>query len=202
MRVISCRFMQRSSMLSVTLSLCVCVFTEAEGQVCDPLCSSSGCWGPGPEQCLSCRNHSRHHTCVAHCNIFSGSVCVLDCVCVLTNIHLHHRTTYNSTFVSFVDVFLYPKRLTSAVCVCRESREFAGPSGECRSCHPECLPQEGIETCRGEVCWTREHLCFMRRQTGFGTYYNYINTTTIPQPNPGCCLSKGINTSQYQPIGC
>ncbi|XP_030624452.1 receptor tyrosine-protein kinase erbB-3b [Chanos chanos] len=49
------------------LSQCV-----AEGHVCDPLCSDSGCWGPGPEQCLSCRNHSRHGTCVANCNFYSG----------------------------------------------------------------------------------------------------------------------------------
>ncbi|XP_053338604.1 receptor tyrosine-protein kinase erbB-3b [Clarias gariepinus] len=84
---------------------------EAEGHVCDPLCSDSGCWGPGPEQCLSCRNHSRQQTCVAQCNILSG-----------------------------------------------EPREFIGPAGECRACHPECLPQEGRETCKGkgadkcEVC--------------------------------------------------
>ncbi|XP_046725655.1 receptor tyrosine-protein kinase erbB-3b isoform X2 [Silurus meridionalis] len=76
---------------------------EAEGYVCDPLCSSAGCWGLGPEQCLSCKNHSRHHICVAQCNIFSG-----------------------------------------------EPREFAGPTGECHACHPECLSQEGRETCRGE----------------------------------------------------
>lgn len=61
-----------SALLSA--SVCVCVLTEAEGHVCDPLCSNLGCWGPGPEQCLSCRNHSRRHTCVAQCNIFSGSV--------------------------------------------------------------------------------------------------------------------------------
>ncbi|XP_066526360.1 receptor tyrosine-protein kinase erbB-3b [Hoplias malabaricus] len=47
---------------------------EAEGRVCDPLCSDAGCWGPGPEQCLSCRNHSRHGTCVAQCNIYSGEM--------------------------------------------------------------------------------------------------------------------------------
>ncbi|XP_062872148.1 receptor tyrosine-protein kinase erbB-3b [Trichomycterus rosablanca] len=76
---------------------------EAEGHVCDPLCSDSGCWGPGPDQCLSCRNHSRHQTCVAQCHIYSG-----------------------------------------------ETREFAGPGGECRACHTECLPQDGTETCRGE----------------------------------------------------
>ncbi|XP_072552160.1 receptor tyrosine-protein kinase erbB-3b [Salminus brasiliensis] len=76
---------------------------EEEDHVCDPLCSDAGCWGPGPEQCLFCRNHSRHSTCVAQCNIYSG-----------------------------------------------ETREFTGPNGECRACHPECLPQEGKPTCRGK----------------------------------------------------
>lgn len=76
---------------------------EEEGHVCDPLCSDAGCWGPGPEQCLSCRNHSRHGTCVSHCNLYSG-----------------------------------------------EPREFAGLNGECLACHPECLPQNGKQTCKGK----------------------------------------------------
>ncbi|KAM6977789.1 receptor tyrosine-protein kinase erbB-3b [Aplochiton taeniatus] len=46
---------------------------EADGHVCDPLCSDSGCWGSGPTQCVSCRNHSRDGTCVAQCNFFTGS---------------------------------------------------------------------------------------------------------------------------------
>lgn len=48
----------------------------AEGHVCDPLCSDAGCWGPGPEQCLSCRNYSRDGTCVHSCNFYNGSVVV------------------------------------------------------------------------------------------------------------------------------
>ncbi|MXQ97787.1 hypothetical protein E5288_WYG018357 [Bos mutus] len=43
----------------------------AEGKVCDPLCSG-GCWGPGPGQCLSCRNYSRGGVCVTHCNFLNG----------------------------------------------------------------------------------------------------------------------------------
>ncbi|XP_067095983.1 receptor tyrosine-protein kinase erbB-3-like [Osmerus mordax] len=43
-----------------------------EGHVCDPLCSEAGCWGPGPDQCLSCRNNSRHGTCVSNCNFYTG----------------------------------------------------------------------------------------------------------------------------------
>uniref|UniRef100_A0A3Q0S9P4 Receptor protein-tyrosine kinase n=1 Tax=Amphilophus citrinellus TaxID=61819 RepID=A0A3Q0S9P4_AMPCI len=45
----------------------------AEGHVCDPLCSDSGCWGPGPDQCLSCRNYSREGTCVDSCNFYTGA---------------------------------------------------------------------------------------------------------------------------------
>uniref|UniRef100_A0AAX7SXE7 Receptor protein-tyrosine kinase n=1 Tax=Astatotilapia calliptera TaxID=8154 RepID=A0AAX7SXE7_ASTCA len=45
----------------------------AEGHVCDPLCSDAGCWGPGPEQCLSCRNYSRDGTCVHSCNFYNGA---------------------------------------------------------------------------------------------------------------------------------
>ncbi|XP_061684538.1 receptor tyrosine-protein kinase erbB-3b [Syngnathoides biaculeatus] len=45
----------------------------ADGHVCDPLCSNSGCWGPGPDQCLSCRNYSRNGTCVDSCHFYTGS---------------------------------------------------------------------------------------------------------------------------------
>uniref|UniRef100_A0A8C6Q9P7 receptor protein-tyrosine kinase n=1 Tax=Nothobranchius furzeri TaxID=105023 RepID=A0A8C6Q9P7_NOTFU len=52
--------------------------------VCDPLCSDDGCWGPGPDQCLSCRHFSRGRICVDSCNLYegdfreyaNGSVCV------------------------------------------------------------------------------------------------------------------------------
>uniref|UniRef100_A0A3P8VDG6 Receptor protein-tyrosine kinase n=1 Tax=Cynoglossus semilaevis TaxID=244447 RepID=A0A3P8VDG6_CYNSE len=45
----------------------------AEGHVCDPLCSDSGCWGAGPDQCLSCRNYSRDNTCVSSCHFNTGT---------------------------------------------------------------------------------------------------------------------------------
>uniref|UniRef100_A0A3Q3WXE9 Receptor protein-tyrosine kinase n=1 Tax=Mola mola TaxID=94237 RepID=A0A3Q3WXE9_MOLML len=57
-----------------------------EHMVCDPLCSDTGCWGPGPDHCLSCKYFSRGRTCVETCNLYegdireyaNGSVCV-DC---------------------------------------------------------------------------------------------------------------------------
>lgn len=45
-----------------------------EGKVCDPLCSSDGCWGPGPDQCVSCRNYSREGICVDSCSFYEGEV--------------------------------------------------------------------------------------------------------------------------------
>uniref|UniRef100_A0A8C5EMT5 Receptor protein-tyrosine kinase n=1 Tax=Gouania willdenowi TaxID=441366 RepID=A0A8C5EMT5_GOUWI len=43
-----------------------------DGHVCDSLCSSNGCWGPGPNQCVSCKKYSREGTCVPDCMFFSG----------------------------------------------------------------------------------------------------------------------------------
>ncbi|MCJ8732876.1 hypothetical protein PDJAM_G00216660 [Pangasius djambal] len=45
-----------------------------ERMVCDPLCSDAGCWGPGPDQCLSCRFFSRGRMCVKSCNLHYGEV--------------------------------------------------------------------------------------------------------------------------------
>uniref|UniRef100_A0A8C8EYZ1 Receptor protein-tyrosine kinase n=1 Tax=Oncorhynchus tshawytscha TaxID=74940 RepID=A0A8C8EYZ1_ONCTS len=42
--------------------------------VCDRLCSEDGCWGPGPNQCLSCRYFSRGRSCVPSCNLYDGDV--------------------------------------------------------------------------------------------------------------------------------
>ncbi|KAM4608260.1 LOW QUALITY PROTEIN: receptor tyrosine-protein kinase erbB-4 [Polymixia lowei] len=47
---------------------------SVEHMVCDPLCSDAGCWGPGPDQCLSCRYFSRGRTCVDTCNLHEGDV--------------------------------------------------------------------------------------------------------------------------------
>uniref|UniRef100_A0A8C5MKE9 Receptor protein-tyrosine kinase n=1 Tax=Leptobrachium leishanense TaxID=445787 RepID=A0A8C5MKE9_9ANUR len=45
-----------------------------EGKVCDPLCSTDGCWGPGPDQCLHCSNYSRDGNCVPSCNFSNGYI--------------------------------------------------------------------------------------------------------------------------------
>lgn len=44
-------------------SLCI-----KEGLICDKQCSNEGCWGPGPTQCLSCKNFILGNVCVENCN--------------------------------------------------------------------------------------------------------------------------------------
>nr|XP_060637542.1 epidermal growth factor receptor [Anolis sagrei ordinatus] len=44
----------------------------AASQVCDPLCSPVGCWGPGPTQCYSCHHYIRQQECVKECNVMQG----------------------------------------------------------------------------------------------------------------------------------
>ncbi|XP_060925022.1 receptor tyrosine-protein kinase erbB-3a [Limanda limanda] len=44
----------------------------SDGRECNPLCSSDGCWGPGANQCLSCKNYSRGGTCVPDCMFITG----------------------------------------------------------------------------------------------------------------------------------
>ncbi|KAB1253761.1 Epidermal growth factor receptor, partial [Camelus dromedarius] len=45
---------------------------KAVGHVCNPLCSSEGCWGADPKDCVSCRNVSRGKECVEKCNVLEG----------------------------------------------------------------------------------------------------------------------------------
>ncbi|XP_072339453.1 receptor tyrosine-protein kinase erbB-4-like isoform X1 [Scyliorhinus torazame] len=44
----------------------------SDRMMCDPLCSDDGCWGAGPNQCLSCRFFHRGRTCIESCNLYEG----------------------------------------------------------------------------------------------------------------------------------
>lgn len=48
------------------------VDTEQQKQTCDSECTDMGCWGPGPDMCVSCRHFSRRRHCVRLCNVLNG----------------------------------------------------------------------------------------------------------------------------------
>ncbi|KAK5877707.1 hypothetical protein CesoFtcFv8_025187 [Champsocephalus esox] len=46
---------------------------EQQNRTCDPECSEEGCWGPGPEMCVSCRHLTRRGRCVRSCHLLQGT---------------------------------------------------------------------------------------------------------------------------------
>lgn len=40
-----------------------------EEKICHAECSDDGCWGPGQEDCMACRNFMLDNTCVRNCNL-------------------------------------------------------------------------------------------------------------------------------------
>ncbi|XP_070409614.1 melanoma receptor tyrosine-protein kinase isoform X2 [Nothobranchius furzeri] len=45
---------------------------QACNQTCHHQCSEDGCWGPGPDMCVSCLHFNRRGRCVAQCNLLHG----------------------------------------------------------------------------------------------------------------------------------
>ncbi|OCT63766.1 hypothetical protein XELAEV_18044862mg [Xenopus laevis] len=124
----------------------------AEGMVCDPFCSNIGCWGPGANQCLSCRYFSRGKSCVRSCNLYkgesrefaNGSVCV-KCDPQCEKIDEGMATCYGAgpdhctKCSSFKDgpncVEKCPEGLQGANSFIFK---YADEDKECHPCHPNC----------------------------------------------------------------
>ncbi|KAF4530214.1 hypothetical protein B566_EDAN018370 [Ephemera danica] len=45
---------------------------QREGLVCDKECTNEGCWGPGDDQCLSCKNFQLGSNCLHDCDTIAG----------------------------------------------------------------------------------------------------------------------------------
>ncbi|KAG7524444.1 melanoma receptor tyrosine-protein kinase-like [Solea senegalensis] len=46
---------------------------EKQNQTCDDECTHAGCWGPGPNMCVSCQHFDRRGHCVSSCNLLQGA---------------------------------------------------------------------------------------------------------------------------------
>ncbi|XP_066517939.1 receptor tyrosine-protein kinase erbB-4-like [Hoplias malabaricus] len=123
-----------------------------ERMVCDKLCSEAGCWGPGPDQCLSCRFYSRGRTCVRSCNLYqgeirefaNGSVCVeCDSQCEKTS---DKSLTCHGPGPDHCTKCLHLKDGPNCVEKCPEGLQgatsfifkYAESNNECHPCHPNC----------------------------------------------------------------
>uniref|UniRef100_A0A8B9ICB4 Receptor protein-tyrosine kinase n=1 Tax=Anser brachyrhynchus TaxID=132585 RepID=A0A8B9ICB4_9AVES len=119
----------------------------ADGMVCNELCSSDGCWGPGPDQCLSCKRFIRGRTCIESCNLYdgefrefaNGSVCV-ECDPQCEKMEDNMITCYGP-----VRCFHF-KDGPNCVEKCPDGLQgansfifkYADEDRECHPCHPNC----------------------------------------------------------------
>ncbi|XP_075463320.1 receptor tyrosine-protein kinase erbB-4 isoform X3 [Ascaphus truei] len=124
----------------------------SERMGCDSLCSTSGCWGPGPDQCLSCRYFSRGKTCVKSCNLYdgefrefaNGSVC-LECDLQCERMDEGMITCYGPGPDHCTKCFNF-KDGPNCVEKCPDGLQgtnsfifkYADSDRECHPCHPNC----------------------------------------------------------------
>ncbi|XP_066482236.1 receptor tyrosine-protein kinase erbB-4 isoform X1 [Tiliqua scincoides] len=153
----------------------------AEGMVCSSLCSKDGCWGPGPDQCLSCAHFIRGRTCVKACNLYNGeyrefangSVCVeCDPQCEKMD---NHRITCRGPGADHCTKCFHFKDGPNCVEKCPDGVQgtnsfifkYADENRECHSCHPNCT-----QGCRGPTShdciyypWTRQSTLLQHART-------------------------------------
>ncbi|XP_053324168.1 epidermal growth factor receptor-like isoform X1 [Spea bombifrons] len=124
----------------------------AKGDVCDPLCSDDGCWGPGPFQCFSCRNFTRGRECVDSCNTLSREPreYVSDGVCFKCHSEcMPQNTTVTCSGPGQEDCTKCSHYKDGPYCVqsCPSGIlgendtliwKYPDHNGVCQHCHPEC----------------------------------------------------------------
>ncbi|KAL2718533.1 epidermal growth factor receptor isoform X1 [Vespula squamosa] len=118
---------------------------KAENLVCDEQCSDEGCWGPGPAQCLSCRNFILGNDCLQDC-VASGNKYISMYLVVIENNYFITGHYYE---------WVSPQEQGAL-------KPLAGKA-VCRKCHPRCKKCTGYgfheQVCqqctkykRGEQC--------------------------------------------------
>nr|XP_047914357.1 receptor tyrosine-protein kinase erbB-4 isoform X6 [Anser cygnoides] len=160
----------------------------ADGMVCNELCSSDGCWGPGPDQCLSCKRFIRGRTCIESCNLYdgefrefaNGSVCV-ECDPQCEKMEDNMITCYGPGPDHCTKCFHF-KDGPNCVEKCPDGLQgansfifkYADEDRECHPCHPNCT-----QGCRGPA----SHDCI---------YYPWTRQSTLPQHARTPLIAAGV----------
>lgn len=143
-------------------------FLEMAGLSCANECTSDGCWGPGPEQCLECKHFKYNGTCLHSCNSASNIYQVDDKNCALC--HPECKSCNgpgpdNCNECKNVKDGKYclpecpePKYSQEGICVfchetcigCKGPRDTIGPNG-CISCEKAIMRDGVFERCLKET---------------------------------------------------
>ncbi|KAH8040427.1 hypothetical protein HPB51_010207 [Rhipicephalus microplus] len=108
---------------------------EAQKLVCHPQCSSSGCWGPAPNECLSCKSYRLDDTCIDKCDTSKGIYDDGNFVCK----HCHEECLGECSGPGAGNCSQCRHVRDGPYCVkeCPESKY--NQSGFCMPCHENCV---------------------------------------------------------------
>ncbi|XP_046400809.1 epidermal growth factor receptor isoform X2 [Ischnura elegans] len=115
---------------------------QKEGLVCHNQCSSEGCWGPGPDQCLSCANFQVDNICIESCNTMPGLYQAGPKLCM--HCHEECESTCHGPGPGNCTRCKHVKDGPFCTVTCPDSKyndnKSSGQSGgECRPCHENCV---------------------------------------------------------------
>ncbi|XP_057319876.1 epidermal growth factor receptor isoform X1 [Microplitis mediator] len=108
---------------------------KQEGQVCDEQCSDAGCWGPGPSQCLSCKNYVFDNVCLENCSVISGIYKAGSREC--KNCHEECDGTCNGPKAENCNKCKHTRDGPFCVKECPTSKY--NDNGVCKPCHKNCV---------------------------------------------------------------
>ncbi|XP_026317728.1 epidermal growth factor receptor isoform X2 [Hyposmocoma kahamanoa] len=108
---------------------------EKANLVCDAQCSSDGCWGAGPDQCLSCQNFKLGETCIQNCSVQTGLYKAGPKICK----QCHPECMDGCTGPTRANCSKCKHVRDGPYCVskCPETR-FVSENGTCQPCHNNC----------------------------------------------------------------
>ncbi|KAJ3660838.1 hypothetical protein Zmor_005269 [Zophobas morio] len=110
---------------------------EKAGLVCDSECSSDGCWGSGPEQCLSCAHFQLdiEGRCIANCSVLPGIYQASHTLCKRC-----HEECGSSCKGPGADKCNTCKHFQDGpYCVPECPTNKYAENGQCKSCHQNCV---------------------------------------------------------------
>lgn len=160
------------TLLENEVNLFLFCVTGSEGLICSDECTSDGCWGPGPDQCLDCKHFKFNGTCLNSCSSTPNIYQVDSKSCGLCHPECKHSCSGpgadNCTECQHVRDGKYclpecpdTKYNQNGICVfchetcigCTGPRNTIGPNG-CTSCEKAIIGEGMIERClkKSEPC--------------------------------------------------
>lgn len=121
-------------------------FTGIDGYVCSSECTSAGCWGPGPQQCLECKHVKFNSTCLHDCHSLPN-IYQLDAKHCS---ECHAECKYSCTGPGADNCSACANAKDGKYCVNRCPENKYNRDGICVPCHETCLGCTGSDNTIGK----------------------------------------------------